>query len=158
MAQELQREAEAHIKKLFEEIEKVELLLEPFTTMGPENTFGLEDFLANCSPAEKSELLVLMAFAFNTLTFVYVKLQGINPKAHGVKKELARVKEYLTKIESALARQSGPTLRIDQAASKRMVVAGLGAEALKSKPLGQGHKRTDIERNAAPRAKHTRFN
>ncbi|KAJ3059559.1 hypothetical protein HDU98_004456 [Podochytrium sp. JEL0797] len=55
----------------------------------------------------------------NTLAFLYLRTQGAT-KGHAVRKELARVKEYMDKV-STVAGQNKPTTQIDKDAAKRFI-------------------------------------
>lgn len=110
-------------KKLKEVIEE----LKPFLSD------NLETQLSKLDPIESAQLLVLLSFGINTLTFCYLKTQGINPKLHPVKEEIARCKMYFEKIKSLNAK---PTMKIDKAAAERFINNGLK----KGKDKGKGKK------------------
>merc|ERR1719253_1428194 len=60
--------------------------------------------LANGLPAlEAAKLNIVGAFAINTLFYIFLKTQGVDPEAHPVKQQLDRVKKYFKKIRDASA-------------------------------------------------------
>ncbi|KAJ3259952.1 DNA-binding protein c1d [Boothiomyces macroporosus] len=83
----------------------------------------IEEHYEKLDQRQKASLLVTLAFAINTLTFVYLKIQGVNPKSHRVKAELARCKTYFDKL--SFFRKEEPTLKVDEQAAKRFIKSAL---------------------------------
>ncbi|TPX69103.1 hypothetical protein SpCBS45565_g02707 [Spizellomyces sp. 'palustris'] len=94
-------------------VTRVTNLLEPLSSL------PLEQQLGNLEPLERAKLEVLMAFALNSLIFVYLKTQGVQPNAP-VKREMVRIKGYINKIKDA-AGLNKPGMRLDSQAAKRFV-------------------------------------
>ncbi|KAL2912734.1 hypothetical protein HK105_207726 [Polyrhizophydium stewartii] len=86
----------------------------------------LEDRMAELDAVEKARLLTTVAYAVSSLAFVCLKLNGVPPKTHPVKKELDRIKHYFEKIEAATPAGKAP-MRIDQGAAKRFLHHTLAA-------------------------------
>ncbi|KAH6561304.1 hypothetical protein BASA50_003585 [Batrachochytrium salamandrivorans] len=86
----------------------------------------LEIQLRTLEPIDKARLLVTLSYTINSLAFVFLKLQGIQPKTHPVKKELDRIKTYFEKIETVSGGNRN-TMQIDQAAAKRFLHHSLAA-------------------------------
>ena len=55
------------------------------------------------------------------MTIAFVKLNGANAKEHPVFRELTRVKQYFEKVKVAETRSQLPKLRVDQAATGRII-------------------------------------
>lgn len=55
------------------------------------------------SPLESARLHLMVAYAVNTLFYMYLRTQGISPANHPVLGELARVKQYVRKVKQASA-------------------------------------------------------
>ena len=55
------------------------------------------------SPLESARLHLMVAYAVNTLFYMYLRTQGISPANHPVLEELARVKQYVRKVKQASA-------------------------------------------------------
>jgi hypothetical protein len=92
-------------------------------------------------PADRissAEVYTLICFTINTLAFINIKLLGIPVKSHAVKKELSRCESYFEKIESIKAKLKGPSLALDQKATKRFIEAGLGIRANHQRFDGNG--------------------
>eukprot|EP00842_Homolaphlyctis_polyrhiza_P004807 jgi/Hompol1/5327/HPOL_004358-RA len=49
---------------------------------------SLEERLSKLDVVERARLLTTVAYAINSLSFVFLKVQGVPPKSHPVKKEL----------------------------------------------------------------------
>ncbi|EGF77457.1 hypothetical protein BATDEDRAFT_27661 [Batrachochytrium dendrobatidis JAM81] len=92
---------------------------------------SLESTLGNLEAVEKARLLTTLSYTINTLSFVYLKLQGVNAKTHPVKKELAsilnafalffdRTRIYFEKIEKMAGATRNPA-SIDRDAAKRFL-------------------------------------
>ena len=60
-----------------------------------------------------------LAYAINTLYFVYLRTIGVNTASHGVRKELDRVKSYITKIKTATLGKEKRKEAVDKAAAER---------------------------------------
>eukprot|EP01027_Heterolobosea_sp_BB2_P010913 GEZU01015943.1.p1 GENE.GEZU01015943.1~~GEZU01015943.1.p1 ORF type:complete len:213 (+),score=75.60 GEZU01015943.1:166-804(+) len=77
-------------------------------------------------PIDRAKLNLAMAYTVNTLFFMYLRAQGVNPQDHPVKDELERVKKYMNKIkevqESLTAKQ---TLRLNKDAANRFIQAAI---------------------------------
>ena len=54
---------------------------------------------------EQAKLNILLAYGLNSLFFMYLRTQGINPSDHAVKKELLRVQGYMEKLKKAKQQQ-----------------------------------------------------
>jgi exosome complex protein LRP1 len=123
-------------------LDQVQTALEPFLNK------NLADIAADMPPAEKAKLQLLLAYSCNALFYMYLKTQGTNVQQHPVTSELNRVKEYFAKLKSATEKAtgapessaSGPSLRVDKEASKRIVKHSLprqqGEQALAKKKSG----------------------
>ncbi|KAJ8327630.1 hypothetical protein BDV3_003426 [Batrachochytrium dendrobatidis] len=81
---------------------------------------SLESTLGNLEAVEKARLLTTLSYTINTLSFVYLKLQGVNAKTHPVKKELDRTRIYFEKIEKMAGATRNPA-SIDRDAAKRFL-------------------------------------
>jgi exosome complex protein LRP1 len=106
--------------------------------LGPFLSSNVADMTADLPPAEKAKLQLLLAYSCNALFYMYLKTQGANVQQHPVSSELNRVKEYFAKLKSAsekpiagVAAASGPVLRIDKEASKRVVKHALPRQEAK---------------------------
>lgn len=126
------------IDDLQESLQNLEQTLLPILTAGP-----LSTATSTLPLLDKAKLYVLATYALESILFSYLRLNGVDAKEHEVYKELARVKEYFSKIAFAEGRGKGAAQpRLDKGAAGRFVKAGLA-----------GKKLEDME----AKGKHTRF-
>jgi hypothetical protein len=85
---------------------------------------SLDTQLSSLSPLESSELLVLLSLCINTLSFVYLKLNGISPSKHPVRNELKRCRDYFEKINSLVNRK-----KLDIDTAKRFIQHGISTQS-----------------------------
>ncbi|KAI9333626.1 hypothetical protein BDR26DRAFT_868265 [Obelidium mucronatum] len=113
MDQETQEFA-ANAKAFAASVSDLEALLLPlFAVPFDELVLKSEDLI------DRASLCVLFSYIINTLAFLYLRTQGAT-KGHPVRKELARVKEYMDKV-SAVAGSNKPPTQLDQNAAKRFI-------------------------------------
>ncbi|KAI8874553.1 hypothetical protein K501DRAFT_195627 [Backusella circina FSU 941] len=77
------------------------------------------------SITERCELEVLLAYSLNTLYYIYMRTQGVDPQDHAVMKELVRIKEYIDKIKIAEGRGPKRTMQVDRDAANRFIKAAI---------------------------------
>jgi hypothetical protein len=56
------------------------------------------------SPKDRAKLNLCCAYTVNTLFYMYLKTQGIDPNEHPVRDELKRVQEYMNKLRDQSAK------------------------------------------------------
>merc|ERR1712010_250218 len=91
----------------------------------------LKELSAGLPPLEAAKLSVVGAFAINTLFYIYLKTQGVDPAQHPVIQELERVKGYFKKIREATAGQAAGETKnahLNVGAANRFIAAALGPE------------------------------
>lgn len=81
------------------------------------------DVYSTLSPEEKVEYDLFLSYSLNSLFWSYLRTQGVDPKDHGVKNELDRVRSYMTRAKQVHDRKQMP--RVDQEAAERFVTSGL---------------------------------
>eukprot|EP01113_Clastostelium_recurvatum_P024601 TRINITY_DN2936_c0_g1_i2.p1 TRINITY_DN2936_c0_g1~~TRINITY_DN2936_c0_g1_i2.p1 ORF type:complete len:199 (+),score=50.94 TRINITY_DN2936_c0_g1_i2:163-759(+) len=88
---------------------------------------SLKDQLSHLSPIDAAKLNIVMAYAINTLFYMYLKTQGTDTSDHPVIKELDRVKVYINKVKGLSERQK---LKLNSDAASRFIKHALsGNEA-----------------------------
>ncbi|KAI8916655.1 hypothetical protein DFJ77DRAFT_510088 [Powellomyces hirtus] len=118
MEQDLTNSLASKTQNLDRSIARLNGLLQPILERPLDQQLGkLEVF-------DRAKLDVLLAFALNSLVFVYLKTQGASTKEHPVKRELDRVKEYFKKLKEAGGMNKN-TMRLDRDAAKRFVTNSL---------------------------------
>ncbi|KAK7103620.1 nuclear nucleic acid-binding protein C1D-like [Littorina saxatilis] len=98
-------------------VSQVESMLQPLIST-PHNE--LVDKLA---PLDAAKLDLVGVYSINSLFWMYLNVCGVNPKDHPVKKELERIRSYMTRIKEAQDSLNKP--RVDKGAAKRFVRSAL---------------------------------
>lgn len=94
-------------------------------SLQPLLTTALSASTSNLPLLDKAKLYVLTTYAIESLLFSYLRLNGIDAKAHPVFQELTRVKHYFDKLKTAELGPAKPTQRLDKSAAGRFIKAGL---------------------------------
>ncbi|XP_076141212.1 nuclear nucleic acid-binding protein C1D [Alosa pseudoharengus] len=95
-------------------------------------------------PLEQAKLDLMSAFALNSLFWMYLVTQGINPKEHGIKQELERIRVHMNKVKDIMDKKKAA--RLDKGAAGRFV----------RNALWQAEEGKDATEQP-PKAKHKRF-
>ncbi|XP_059842161.1 nuclear nucleic acid-binding protein C1D [Hemitrygon akajei] len=75
--------------------------------------------LQKLDPLEQAKLDLASAYALNSLFWIYLVTQGINPKEHAVKQELERIRTYMNKVKEITDRKKAA--RLDKGVASRIV-------------------------------------
>lgn len=78
---------------------------------------------ATLTQEEKVKLDLFLAYSLNSFFWMYLRTQGKDPNKHGVKGELERIKNYLTRAKEVNDRKTMP--RINKNVAQRFVKSGL---------------------------------
>mmetsp|Transcript_9594 Transcript_9594/g.14378 ORF Transcript_9594/g.14378 Transcript_9594/m.14378 type:complete len:125 (+) Transcript_9594:32-406(+) len=108
-------ELEEAVKKIEDHIKKI-------------GKFPLKQLSNSIAPLESAKLHGSLAFALDSLFFMYLKTQGVSTKDHPIKKELDRIKKYIRKIENASKKEEPTGRRIDKKAAARFIQSGMGGK------------------------------
>eukprot|EP00013_Stygamoeba_regulata_P004350 CAMPEP_0177633644 /NCGR_PEP_ID=MMETSP0447-20121125/2947_1 /TAXON_ID=0 /ORGANISM="Stygamoeba regulata, Strain BSH-02190019" /LENGTH=152 /DNA_ID=CAMNT_0019135317 /DNA_START=267 /DNA_END=721 /DNA_ORIENTATION=+ len=109
-----------NVENLKEVIGQIEGQLSPYFAI---SRSGLNQKL---SPLDDAKLSLLIAYALNTIFYLYLKTQGFNPATHPVKSELDRLKAYIKKFQVLTeGKQEKPTMRVDVPAAGRFISSAL---------------------------------
>lgn len=83
-------------------------------------------------PLEQAKLDLMSAYTLNSLFWMYLVTQGINPKEHGIKQELERIRTYMNRVKEITDKKKAA--RLDKDAASRFVRNALwDAEEAKAK-------------------------
>ncbi|KAH0607455.1 uncharacterized protein H6S33_002489 [Morchella sextelata] len=124
-----------HLSLLDEQLDDLTTTLTPLLT-----TPGLPSLTATLPIADQARLSVLTAYTLESLLFTYLRLNGVDAKTHPVMTELARVRQYVAKINAA---QEAPKRRpaVDKEAVGRFVKAGLAGNTAEGEGAGEKEER-----------------
>ncbi|MBN3309126.1 C1D protein, partial [Amia calva] len=77
------------------------------------------ELLQKLDPLEQAKLDLVSAYSLNSLFWIYLVTQGINPKEHAVKQELERIRTYMNKVKEITDRKRAA--RLDKGAASRFL-------------------------------------
>lgn len=130
-----------NIQNLDKSIVDIETLLESridvdFTTLSVE---------------EKIKHDLLIAFALNSLYWMYLRLDGTDPTTHNIKRELDRIKSTMDMAKGAMAKKN--MLRVDKDAAGRVIGHALWTPEEKkrrSQDMEKPNKKIKFDENGDP--------
>ncbi|KAF4090075.1 hypothetical protein AMELA_G00047790 [Ameiurus melas] len=70
-------------------------------------------------PLEQAKLDLMSVYALNSLFWMYLVTQGVNPKDHGIKQELERIRTNMNRIKEITDKKQAASL--DKDAASRFV-------------------------------------
>ncbi|XP_059214860.1 nuclear nucleic acid-binding protein C1D [Centropristis striata] len=94
-------------------VSSVKTMLEKLMSM-PRN-----DLLQKLDPLDQAKLDLMSAYTLNSLFWMYLVTQGVNPREHGIKQELERIRTYMNKVKEITDRKKAA--RLDKGAASRFV-------------------------------------
>ncbi|KAA0717567.1 Nuclear nucleic acid-binding protein C1D [Triplophysa tibetana] len=102
--------------------------------------------LVKLNPLDQAKLDLMSLYALNSMFWMYLMTQGVNPKEHGIKQELERIRTYMNKVKEIADKKKAARLNTD-AASRFVRNALWDAEDKKRKDNNEHSER----------GKHKRF-
>ncbi|KAH9645096.1 hypothetical protein HF086_005641 [Spodoptera exigua] len=88
------------------------------------------------------ELDLFLAFTLNSLHWIHLRIQGVDPTSHPIKDELQRIKAAMLKWQEVKDREKRPSVDIE--AAKRFIKSGL-YDPYKGTAKGPRNKKTKFE-------------
>ncbi|XP_037127327.1 nuclear nucleic acid-binding protein C1D [Syngnathus acus] len=70
-------------------------------------------------PLDMAKLDLMSAYTLNSLFWMYLVTQGINPREHGIKQELERIKTYMNRVKAITDKKKAA--RLDKGAAGRFM-------------------------------------
>ncbi|XP_042336877.1 nuclear nucleic acid-binding protein C1D [Plectropomus leopardus] len=77
------------------------------------------DLLQKLDPLDQAKLDLMSAYTLNSLFWMYLVTRGVNPREHGIKQELERIRTYMNKVKEITDRKKAA--RLDKGAASRFV-------------------------------------
>ncbi|XP_062972071.1 nuclear nucleic acid-binding protein C1D [Elgaria multicarinata webbii] len=96
------------------------------------------ELLQKLDPLEQAKLDLVSAYTLNSMFWVYLATQGINPKEHPVKQELERIRTYMNRVKEIADKKKAA--RLDKGAASRFLRNAL----YEPKPQSKSAKRTSV--------------
>ncbi|XP_032234582.1 nuclear nucleic acid-binding protein C1D isoform X2 [Nematostella vectensis] len=115
---ELPEEVVDSMESFHESLGNIEDALKPLL----ENS--TDDMKESMGPLQLAKLNLVVAYSINSLFWMYLITQGMDPKEHPIKQELDRIKKYMVKVKEVQHKQE-VSMRIDKGAAKRFVKSAL---------------------------------
>ncbi|XP_062286194.1 nuclear nucleic acid-binding protein C1D [Scomber scombrus] len=91
----------------------VKTMLEKLMSM-PRN-----DLTQNLDPLDQAKLDLMSAYTLNSLFWMYLVTQGLNPREHGIKQELERIRTHMNRVKEITDKKKAA--RLDKGAAARFV-------------------------------------
>ncbi|CAH1261348.1 C1D [Branchiostoma lanceolatum] len=125
-------------------LKSVEEVFKPLLQMGLEDVEKLESL-------DQAKLHLTAVYAINSLFWIYLTTQGIDPKDHPIKNELDRIRSYMNRVKEIEDKRKAA--KVDKAAAKRIVKSALWEPAKQDKKMPGKRKQQD---RAGPQNKKKR--
>ncbi|KAJ3610931.1 hypothetical protein NHX12_023021 [Muraenolepis orangiensis] len=77
------------------------------------------DLQQKLDPLEQAKLDLMSAYTLNSLFWMFLVTQGMNPRDHPVKQELERIRTYMTRVKDITDRKKAG--RLDKGVAARFV-------------------------------------
>lgn len=94
-------------------VSTVKCMLETLISM-PRN-----DLTQKLDPLDQAKLDLMSVYTLNSLFWMYLVTQGINPREHGIKQELERIRTYMNKVKEITDKKKAA--RLDKGAASRFL-------------------------------------
>uniref|UniRef100_A0A8C4Q6F4 Nuclear nucleic acid-binding protein C1D n=1 Tax=Eptatretus burgeri TaxID=7764 RepID=A0A8C4Q6F4_EPTBU len=91
----------------------VDEALEPFVAL------TRDEVQHKLEPLEQAKVQMVSAFAINSLFWMYLVTQGVDPKEHPIKQELDRVRTYMNKVKAF--EEKSKAAKLDAKAASRFI-------------------------------------
>ncbi|XP_071336115.1 nuclear nucleic acid-binding protein C1D [Trachinotus anak] len=77
------------------------------------------DLMQKLDPLDQAKLDLMSAYTLNSLFWMYLVTQGVNPREHGIKQELERIRTYMNRVKEITDKKKAA--RLDKGAAARFV-------------------------------------
>ncbi|CAL9687855.1 unnamed protein product [Knipowitschia caucasica] len=77
------------------------------------------DLLQKLDPLDQAKLDLMSVYSLNSLFWMYLVTQGINPREHGIKQELERIRTYMNKVKEITDKKKAA--RLNKGAASRFL-------------------------------------
>ncbi|XP_068597525.1 nuclear nucleic acid-binding protein C1D [Brachionichthys hirsutus] len=102
-------------------------------------------------PLEQAKLDLMSAYTLNSLFWMYLVTRGVNPREHGIKQELERIRTYMNKVKEIGDKKKAA--RLDKGAAARFVRNALYEPDEKKSRTKVASKKAAEKTRDAPRRK-----
>uniref|UniRef100_A0A8C6QXV9 Nuclear nucleic acid-binding protein C1D n=1 Tax=Nannospalax galili TaxID=1026970 RepID=A0A8C6QXV9_NANGA len=88
------------------------------------------ELLQKLDPLEQAKVDLVSAYTLNSMIWVYLATQEVNPKEYPVKQELERIRVYMNRVEEITDKKKAA--KVDRGAASRCIKNALGEPKLKT--------------------------
>ncbi|KAF6716562.1 Nuclear nucleic acid-binding protein C1D [Oryzias melastigma] len=81
------------------------------------------ELLQKLDPLDQAKLDLMSAYTLNSLFWVYLVTRGVNPREHGIKQELERIRTYMNRVKEITDKKKAA--RLDKGATSRFIRSAL---------------------------------
>ncbi|XP_005815134.1 nuclear nucleic acid-binding protein C1D [Xiphophorus maculatus] len=81
------------------------------------------DVMQKLDPLEQAKLDLMSVYTLNSLFWMYLVTKGINPREHGIKQELERIRTYMNRVKEITDKKKAA--RLDKGAASRFLRSAL---------------------------------
>ncbi|CAG6016501.1 unnamed protein product [Menidia menidia] len=94
-------------------VDAVKTVLDKLTLM-PRNELS-----EKLDPLDQAKLDLMSAYTLNSLFWMYLVTKGVNPREHGIKQELERIRTYMSRVTEITEKKKAA--RLDKGAASRFL-------------------------------------
>ncbi|KAI4874095.1 hypothetical protein NFI96_016339, partial [Prochilodus magdalenae] len=105
-------EIEEYLTGFQSSVDSVQNVIQTFMSVSKSEHLKLD-------PLEQAKLDLMSAYTLNSLFWMYLITQGVNPKDHGIKQELERIRTYMNRVKEITDKKKAA--RLDKGAASRFV-------------------------------------
>ncbi|KAM4729635.1 nuclear nucleic acid-binding protein C1D isoform 1-T2 [Anableps anableps] len=77
------------------------------------------DLMQKLDPLDQAKLDLMSVYTLNSLFWMYLVTRGINPREHGIKQELERIRTYMNRVKEITDKKKAA--RLDKGAASRFM-------------------------------------
>ncbi|XP_029377341.1 nuclear nucleic acid-binding protein C1D [Echeneis naucrates] len=112
------------------------------------------DLLQKLEPLDQAKLDLMSAYTLNSLFWMYLVTQGVNPREHGIKQELERIRTYMNRVKEITDKKKAA--RLDKGAAARFVRSALYEPDEKDSTKKKASKKAADKAADSPQSKRSK--
>ncbi|CAM9302858.1 unnamed protein product, partial [Lampetra planeri] len=112
-AEDYPQEIDDQLKDFDSSVSSVKTMLDKLMSM------SRNDLLQNLDPLDQAKLDLMSVYTLNSLFWMYLVTQGVNPREHGIKQELERIRTHMNRVKEITDKKKAA--RLDKGAAARFV-------------------------------------
>ncbi|XP_038046942.1 nuclear nucleic acid-binding protein C1D-like [Patiria miniata] len=125
-------------------------LTEVENVLAPLRNASMGDVHSKLQALDRAKLELVSAYAINSMFWMYLCTQGVNPREHPIKHELGRIQKYMNRVKEIVDKENAA--KLDKGAAKRFVKAAL-YDANEGKDKQKGKRKATDDTQSGPSKK-----